>query len=687
MGGFARGLALPLRSIGVGCAAAGVALALARVLAPVVRLLFDHVTTLRVLAVAGLFGICTLVVRVLSGRAAAPWHDRASTGASRRVFGELLRRLPTDIGLGVIVGCSIGAWFAVARATHIPSVFGDELIYSGLGKGVARGEGLSLLGTPEHGYGVIYPLVISPFYRLATDGAAAYSLIKAVNAIAMSAAAVAAYFVARRVVARNWALVVAGLTVVVPAMTYARLVMTEPLAYSTFLVFALALVRALEVPTIARQVVCLATLALAVGVRVQAVALVPALAASVVVFGVSAGQVRTVLRRFGTTWVLLVVGAAVALALAKGHPQALLGSYSVLARSYSAAGLLKWLVWTTATLEFAAAIVPVFALCIVVPRLLRRSAGTGERALGAVAVSWTIWIVASTTVISASPYGLDRLHERNLFYVLPLLFACLAHWIEQGRGVPRRRAVPILVALTALPLTLPERLVHTDSGFDAPSMFPWANIDAHLGPVPVGVAMGLATVLAIAWASLSRLTIVPVLVVITIFYTVIAEAAYHEPATTAADRSAWVDDALSPSAHVLLLHVHASTGCPQAPEASGGSMRLTEFFNVSIDRVAHLFSDIGDRGLGSPAAHVSRGGLLVSAGHPLRARYVVTEAGVQLVGRPLAQAGASQDSLVLWRTGEPLRLATPWLVVPRANGAGGTIACSLEDLLARTLKD
>ena len=85
--------------------------------------------------------------------------------------------------------------------------------------------------------------------------------------------------------------------------------------------------------------------------------------------------------------------------------------------------------------------------------------------------------------------------------------------------------MPVVVALAALPCVLPERLVHTDSGFDAPSMFPWANIDAHLGPIPVGVAMGLVAVLAIAWVSLSRIAILPVLVVVTVFYATIAEAA------------------------------------------------------------------------------------------------------------------------------------------------------------------
>ena len=677
MGDFARRLAIVLRSAIVCCGAAVAVLVLSRTLAPVVRLLFDHVTTLRVLAVVVLFGVCSLVVRLMHRPAATP--DRATDDSGSRIFGGLLGRVPNDVVLGAIVGCSVGAWFAVAYAAQLPSVFGDELVYSGLGKGVARGDGISLLGTPEHGYGILYPLAIAPAYRLATDGTAAYEWIKATNTIVMSVAAIAAYFLARRLASRNWALVVAGLTVALPAMAYGRLVMTEPFAYTAFLTFALTVVRALETPTLARQLVCLVTLAITIGIRIQGVALVPALVAAVVVFGVSAGEVGAVLRRFAPTWILLGLGIVLALAVARGHPRALLGSYSVLARSYGVRGLLEWLAWTTATLEFAAAIVPAFALCVVAPRLLRRSATTGERAMGAVTVSWTTWIVASTTIISASPYGLDRLHERNVFYLLPLLFACLAYWIEQGRPAPARLALPILIVLVVLPAGLPGRLVHTDSRFDAPSMFPWANVDAHLGPLPVGVVMGLAAALAITWASLSRLTILPVLVVVTIFYTVIAEAAYREPPTTVAERSAWVDDALSRSARVTLLHVDASARCQGAPKSPTAGIRLTEFFNVSVDRVVHLFADSTTRrSYESPGARRRRWSP-DRRRRLLRPSYVVTEANVRLVGRRV-NSTPTPDGLSLWRPDQPLRLATPWTM---ARGPKGNKSCSLEKLMSK----
>jgi hypothetical protein len=668
MGDPARRLAV-VRGTATGLAVAAVAAALSHPLTPVVRGVFGHVTTTRVLAIVGLAAAGATVIRLLRRRNAALEIDEGNA------WSAWLSRVPVDVALGAIVGLAAGAWFAVARSSHLPSVFGDELVYSGLGKGVARGEGLSLAGTATRGYGIVYPYAISPFYRLTPDGVAAYGWIKATNALAMSLTGVVAYLLARRVVGRGWALAVAALTVAVPAMAYARLVMTEPFAYLTFLVAALTLVWALERPTAARQLVCIAALAVAIGVRVQAFVLVPALVCAVVAFALSAGETRAVLRQFTPTWILLGVGALLAVAAARGHPEDALGSYSVLARRYDVASILKWLAWTTTTLELAAAIVPAFALCIVAPRLLRRAATSNERSIGCVTVSWTIWIVASTTVLSASPYGLDRLHERNLFYVLPLFLTCLAYWVAQGRPRPRRLAVAALVVLATLPLLLPDRLVHTDSAVDAPSLFPWANLDRPLGPLPVQIAMALVVVGSIGWAALSRIPVLPVLLVVVVFYAVIAEAAYREQPVPAAERTPWVDRALPSSSRATLLHVDVGRTCPAAGPVEA-RLRLTEFFNTKIDRVMHLFADTTGRGLSSPAARVSAGGVLVLGGRPIRPRYVVTETPVRLVGRRLVDHDAAANGLALWEPARPLRLADPWAVAP-----GGRSSCPLAQVV------
>ena len=57
--------------------------------------------------------------------------------------------------------------------------------------------------SPIPGYSVVYPLLISPVYALFESLPDAYAGVKALNAVVMSLAAVPAYFLARRVVARR----------------------------------------------------------------------------------------------------------------------------------------------------------------------------------------------------------------------------------------------------------------------------------------------------------------------------------------------------------------------------------------------------------------------------------------------------------------------------------------------------
>ena len=85
----------------------------------------------------------------------------------------------------------------------------DEIVYSELARGIASGEGLSIRGHPAGlGYGLVYPVLISPAYLL-DSLPAAYAAVKAINAVLISLAAVPAYFLARRVLTPGYALVAA----------------------------------------------------------------------------------------------------------------------------------------------------------------------------------------------------------------------------------------------------------------------------------------------------------------------------------------------------------------------------------------------------------------------------------------------------------------------------------------------
>ena len=110
------------------------------------------------------------------------------------------------------------------------------------------------------GYGVVYPAVIAPAYAVFGRVPDAYAAIKTINSLAMSLAAIPAYFIARRVVGQGLALAAAVLAVAVPSMVYTAVVMTENAFYPLFLLAALALVALLERPATIRYVAFFATL-------------------------------------------------------------------------------------------------------------------------------------------------------------------------------------------------------------------------------------------------------------------------------------------------------------------------------------------------------------------------------------------------------------------------------------------
>ena len=283
--------------------------------------------------------------------------------------------------LPVVVGLSFAARIGLDHETSLPRVFVDELIYSGVAKSLAMGDGFSLRGVPVGlDYGFLVPGSLGLVYALTRTGASAYHAIQALNALAMSLAAVPAYYLARRILAPGWSLVVACLTVATPAMAYAPRVMTEAFFYPIFVTATLALTLAVEQPTWRRQALAIALILVAASTRVQGLVLIPSLATAVVLEGASARRsLESSLRRFTPSWVLLAAVGAAALVATRGHPAASLGTYADLVRRYSIVDAAKWFVWNLAALELSLGIVALAALLVALPLLLAQNA-PGRRA-------------------------------------------------------------------------------------------------------------------------------------------------------------------------------------------------------------------------------------------------------------------------------------------------------------------
>ena len=149
-------------------------------------------------------------------------------------------QLPVVALLGLVVVAAATFRLLLGRAATEPRVFGDELVYSGLAKGFAL-EGQPLFrGAVDLAHSMLYPLLIAPAHVLGGDGARAFELTKAMNAVVVASAAVPAYLLARRVVTPLFALAVAFLVAFEPWTAYASLVMTESLFLPAFTAFVLA---------------------------------------------------------------------------------------------------------------------------------------------------------------------------------------------------------------------------------------------------------------------------------------------------------------------------------------------------------------------------------------------------------------------------------------------------------------
>src|SRR2546428_884172 len=166
------------------------------------------------------------------------WRRPAGRSASL-ARAEVRPGFRPGVALGAIVTGAVVVWGAAALSVSAPWIFVDELIYGDLAKSIASGGAPAVRGVTTFGYGLVYPIAIAPAW-LFHDLGHAYAATRVVNAVVMSLAAVPAYLLARRFVSVRSALLVAGLSVLIPSMVYVTVVMTEVAFYPAFLFALLA---------------------------------------------------------------------------------------------------------------------------------------------------------------------------------------------------------------------------------------------------------------------------------------------------------------------------------------------------------------------------------------------------------------------------------------------------------------
>ena len=592
-------------------------------------------------------------------------------------------RVPAVALLGLIVVTASTFRLLLARAATEPGVLGDELVYSGLAKGFALHGQPLFRGELDLAHSLLYPLLLSPAHLLASDGARAYEATKALDAIVLASAAIPAYLLARRVVAPGLALVVALLVAFEPWTAYASLVMTESLFLPVFVTFVLLFARMLERPAPRRQVAVLGCLVLLIAIRPQALVLVGALAAAIAIAGV---RVPPFARTLGMYAPLLAGLAALVLAgllaVAAGANAPGSSVRDVAESLIDPIGVVTWSLWSLAVYELALGVVAlvVFPLAL---RGLLRAPDERAHATGVALLTSSVAILLSVVAVSASPAGLDILHERYLFYLTPLVLVALAHWLQTGLVLPRGAAWVAGIGAVALAATLPTDQIARSNNVDSPTAAWVRALHETMPSVPTKLlVVGIAALGAVVLVRY-RSPAVPFLAVAVAFTALICQLDYSGPFSTAQDRQlAFVDRALPQNEVASLVHLGYSRPdqpCGAAADREQqGLVVWTEFFNSRVDRVFHLEGQEIERDhLASPSLIVGPGGVVLERGQPFAPGYAVLDSRQPVVGRELArldlaplgtqyQAGAS---LTLWEVEPPLRfLAHAQPLPPRADG-------------------
>lgn len=603
-----------------------------------------------------------------------------------RSWRDRLAAIPAWAWLGGIVLVSAAFRIWLVRGMVGPFVFVDEAIYSELARSLADSGSFAVRELPVSGYSKLYPALVAPSYALFDNLVDAYAAAKVTNAVVMSLAAVPAYLLARRVASERLALLGAVIAVAVPSMAYAGTITTESLFYPVSLAFALTLVRYLERPAVARLAWLVVAFGIAFATRSQSLAFVPAIATAPLALALLRRRIAE-LRPFLPLYALgaLVAVAAIVLQTARGQSLAdLLGAYSIVGEgSYDVGQVLRYWLWHLEELDLYVGIVPFAALLVLVLGGRRLPQRLQEHvAATAALVPWSTLAVG----MFASRFAPDRVQDRYLFFLAPLLVVCLLAWVEQAAA--RGRVTMALAGglALALPLVFPyTRFIGEPAKSDSLGLIPLWSVNEHLvaGRYWVTVAVVGAVLVAIWLAVRDWYPALVPLIVLALFVVLSRPVWSGANGFLVASRGAlfqgirqvdrdWVDQRVPSGAEVAVLW----TG-----RADRFTVNQAEFFNRSVGRVYYtdaptpggINETMVGRSLGGTrplGTYVARDGSVVDA------PFALLDGSITPDG--VAVARDEGTGIALWRLTGPLSSrASIRGLYPGDTWSGGTVVWRL----------
>jgi hypothetical protein len=566
----------------------------------------------------------------------------------------------------VLVSTAFRAWAAVS--VPVPWIAPDEMVYGLLGRSLYLHGSLEILGGPTPFYSLLVPALVG--FPLSAFGlATGLDVTQGLQAFVMSLAAVPVYLWARSMVSRRAALVAAALTVAAPGLTYSGLLMSEVLFYPLLVIAAWAMAEAIARPTRLTQGLLVVAVLAVCATRVQGIVLLPVAVTAVLVDAWLARSWAN-LRRLVPAAAVLGGLAVVWVAWRVGSGAGTLGSYEVISSTpFSVGAAAKFVVYHLASVLIVCGLFPAGAVAVMFVRAaLRGERDPRIRAYLAVATSLTVWLVLEIGVFAS--YYSDRIVERNLIALAPVLFVGLVLWLEAGApGTLAERAAVAVVAAVVLLVVPVRRLVTIFDVHDAMTLVPLYKLRTASSPgTMVAVYLVVVAVVALGFAVLRgrALRFVPAVMLVALVAASVVSARFVVDEAQAQQRTflgkkpGWVDrKADGPVAYLY------------DGEPSWNGVWETLFWNDRIERIY----DLGDAEVPGPLpqahAEVRRDGtLFLPPSAPRPGRYAVASTWITLAAekvKQIKQHGLTQEGLTLWRVDPPLRFLT-WKTGIQPNG-------------------
>lgn len=319
---------------------------------------------------------------------------------------------------------------------HEWHVMTDEMLYPKLAYGVLDGDVLSgsVRGVPAGVRNMLFPVLISPFLALMSVPEAFHAII-ALNAFLFASAAIPTFLLARHVLPRWGAYLVAAMAIALPWAAHAGSMLTEATGYAAITWAVWGMHRCLLRPGWRSDLLALALLFLAYEARTQFIVLAPLLPAAVILHELPMGArerkpgssmwagfkqgIQAAWRNHRLLWVVIVLAAAYA--VFSSASSSVLGSYSVTADGK----LLPPGIWRSLWLNIANIGIGLTALPVALAFawILNQLWAGGRREAHALAVVVLLALAAVSLAATSFSiqYSLGYLQERYIFYIAPLL--------------------------------------------------------------------------------------------------------------------------------------------------------------------------------------------------------------------------------------------------------------------------